>query len=205
MALSFTAGNTAESMTDDSPTLKDCNALEFNEMAFRRALILELKRTGISRRPFILMVVSLAEIPAAQNGYSPRKRAVEAIASSIRDTDMLGWYKSGQTIGVLLTEIGAPLKDAVDSIMERINAKLSSSLDEEELKDLNIAIYYMLPEKAAQTGMMAGDQYDFEGPPCPDCYIMQPFPPLSMLTSEPIYRGPEPFFEGVTQRNAASA
>ncbi len=163
MALSLTNGNTTELMADYSSPVEDRDTLEFNETAFRRAFVLELKRTGISRQPFILMLVSLAEIPAGRNGSSPRKKAVEAIASSIRDTDMLGWYKSGQAVGVLLTEIDGPLRDVVDSVIERMNAKLSSCLSAEDLQKLSIAVY-LLPEKTLQNGMPHDAGEDFNWP-----------------------------------------
>ncbi|MFZ2446271.1 MAG: hypothetical protein WAW37_07935 [Syntrophobacteraceae bacterium] len=126
--------------------MNDPGAAEFSERAFRKTLLLELKRTAISKRPFILMLVSLADIPVGYNGHGPRGKAVASLASAIRDTDVVGWYRTNHVLGILYTEIGSSARLAVDSIMERVNECLACCLSAEDMKRLSMAVY-LLPKK----------------------------------------------------------
>jgi len=113
---------------------------QYEESIFRRALVHELKRTRVSERPFMLMLVSLSDTSAG-NGRTPLSRVLSSLAASIRDTDVLGWYKSGSVLGVIYTEINSSGSPAVSSIMERVHQCLASGLEPGELKKVNISVY----------------------------------------------------------------
>ena len=73
------------------------------EEAFRRRIAIERKRTERSREPFLLM---LLEAGATQNGDGLDKTLggiVSAMQSSTRETDVVGWYKDRNTVGVIFT------------------------------------------------------------------------------------------------------
>ncbi len=126
--------------------------LEYDESSFNRILTLERKRTERSKRPFVLMLLSIDRVPADENGADNSGTIVSCLASSIRDIDVLGWYKAGSVIGVIFTEIG-DCKPALDCILNRVRTNLLDCLDSDIVKRIDISIHYF-PEIS---GRSAGD------------------------------------------------
>ncbi|MHC1725259.1 MAG: sugar transferase [Syntrophobacteraceae bacterium] len=113
----------------------------YDEEAFQTTLTLERKRTERSKRPFLLMLLSLERIPAGENGQDLHKDILSCIASSIRDIDVLGWYKTGSILGVIFTEIGDS-KPAADCILDRVKTNLASCVSPRELTRIEISFYF---------------------------------------------------------------
>jgi len=98
------------------------------EEAFRRRIAIERKRTERSREPFLLM---LLEAGSGQNGESMDKTLhgiVAAMQSSTRETDVVGWYKERNTVGVMFT--GLVLSDK-NSVLSTILGRVSNALQQE--------------------------------------------------------------------------
>ncbi len=98
------------------------------EEAFRRRIAIERKRTERSREPFLLM---LLEAGSAQNGTAAEQTLdgiVGAMQSSTRETDVVGWYKDGNTVGVMFT--GLVVSDR-NSVLCTILGRVSSALQQE--------------------------------------------------------------------------
>jgi lipopolysaccharide/colanic/teichoic acid biosynthesis glycosyltransferase len=92
------------------------------QMHFLHTLCRERKRSERSGRPLLLMTISAAK------GVSKKKAKLlaslrHAIAASIRDTDVLGWYEQDRILAVLFTEIGLG-----DENVPLIASKLESGL-----------------------------------------------------------------------------
>jgi lipopolysaccharide/colanic/teichoic acid biosynthesis glycosyltransferase len=130
----------------------DLPSLEYDEDSFNRILALERKRSERSRRPFMLMLLSLDRVPAGENESSPRRKVVSCLASSKRDIDVLGWYRSGSIVGIIFTEIGKSGDESVTgSITERIRSNLALNLDPDEISGIDVSIY-LFPEKLGSEG-----------------------------------------------------
>src|SRR5438309_6250084 len=102
------------------------------EPLFLRALCLERKRAERSRKPFVLMLLEARE--PFQNGSEDNvlDRTVSAIYSSIRETDLAGWYKLNFTLGVIFTELGgADKKSILTALRLKATAALQSNLHTE--------------------------------------------------------------------------
>ncbi len=120
----------------------DSSSLVMEEETFNRFLALERKRTERSKRPFVLMLLSIAD-----DGNGLIERALSCLASSKRDIDVLGWYKANQVVGIIFTEISNTKREsAVDTIVRRVKTNLSFGLTSEEMKTIRISIYFF-PEK----------------------------------------------------------
>jgi lipopolysaccharide/colanic/teichoic acid biosynthesis glycosyltransferase len=74
------------------------------EDVFRRMLMLERRRAERSGKPFILMLISAD----GENGSGDKKlrEACSVCALSARETDLVGWYRTGVIVGIIFTEIG---------------------------------------------------------------------------------------------------
>ena len=127
-------------------------SLEYDEEAFNRILALERKRSERSKRPFMLMLLSLDRVPDGENGNDPRRKILSCLASCKRDIDVLGWYRSGSVIGIIFTEIGTSSNGTVsECITDRIRSSLASNLDPGEIEKIDIS-FYLFPEKPGPDG-----------------------------------------------------
>ena len=73
------------------------------ESVFHSMLTLERRRAERSRKPFVLMLLDAnLESGAAEEILG---QAVEIVAASKRETDLVGWYKQGAILGIIFTEV----------------------------------------------------------------------------------------------------
>ena len=95
----------------------------WGEETLNAMLTLERRRAERSRKPFVLMLLDAHQ----ENGSSKTilHQALAAVASSTRETDLIGWYKEGEILGIIFTEVGS---DAKNIITETLRAKISASL-----------------------------------------------------------------------------
>src|SRR5690348_17353161 len=115
-----------------------------DEVAFQRVIALERRRTERSRKPFMLMLVDGYE-QSLLKGFD-YGRLLEALAVSIRETDVVGWYRTGHVFGVIFTEINIDDRGAmIDSMTSRIDDVLHIHLGLEKLKGLQIS-FHVFPE-----------------------------------------------------------
>jgi len=116
------------------------------EPMFLRALCLERKRAERSRRLFVLMLLDPGNPSQNGNGHNPLNKTVSALCSSIRETDIAGWYKEHSALGVIFTEFGAADKTSVLSALRaRVTVALQSTLPPEELGHFHIS-FHCFPE-----------------------------------------------------------
>jgi len=119
---------------------------------FIRALRLERKRAERSRKPFVLMLLDLATPLRDGNGNKLLNKAVPAIISAIRETDIAGWHQENSALGVIFAELGAAdTKSPFGALHVRVTALLQSVLRAEELAQLRIT-FHCFPDDWEQDG-----------------------------------------------------
>jgi exopolysaccharide biosynthesis polyprenyl glycosylphosphotransferase len=117
------------------------------EAMFLRALSLERKRAERSRKLFVLMVLEPAKPVPNGNGNNVFGKTVSAISSSIRETDIAGWYKERSALGVIFAELGtADKRSILNALRAKVTAALQSSLRTEELSHVHIS-FHCFPEE----------------------------------------------------------
>jgi lipopolysaccharide/colanic/teichoic acid biosynthesis glycosyltransferase len=113
------------------------------EEAFRRRIAIERKRTERSREPFLLM---LLEAGATQNGSNSDKTLtgiVAAMQSSTRETDVVGWYKDGNTVGVIFTGLVVSDKNSVlSTILGRVSSALQQEVTLERFNQITFSFHF---------------------------------------------------------------
>jgi lipopolysaccharide/colanic/teichoic acid biosynthesis glycosyltransferase len=119
---------------------------------FTRILFLERKRSERSGRSFVLLLLNLGNLSKASERGGTRTKVVEAVSRSARDTDFKGWYKDGEIIGVIFTELGdAERKDAVRTLSGKVTNALYDLLSVEEMNEIRIS-FHVFPEDWADAG-----------------------------------------------------
>ena len=75
-----------------------------SEGVFRSVLFRESRRADRSDGAFMLLLITI------EGGASPNRwrHVTAALSASRRDTDVVGWFEDGRTIGAILPEAGIP-------------------------------------------------------------------------------------------------
>src|SRR5258708_948037 len=77
----------------------------FQEETFHNMLMLERRRAERSRKPFVLMLLDASAFLDAGAAKRFMSRVSPILMKCTRETDLVGWHKSGVVLGVIFTEI----------------------------------------------------------------------------------------------------
>jgi lipopolysaccharide/colanic/teichoic acid biosynthesis glycosyltransferase len=136
--------------------LQDTQAPAFlAEKPFLRSLCLERRRAERSRKSILLVLIR--EHNSAGQQTSDRfgrsiLGAVPALAASIRETDIHGWYRNGSIYGIVFTEFNNAARKVIQSqVSHKLTAALGNSLDGYGLSQLLISFHFY-PESESGDG-----------------------------------------------------
>lgn len=110
------------------------------EKQFRRMLTRERKRSERSRKHLVLMLID-----GGLNNKKPGpllERVAAVLCTSIRETDLAGWFESTSVFGVIFTEFGdCEVNAAVKIIESKVAARLQSAFKATQLSSFQISFY----------------------------------------------------------------
>lgn len=116
------------------------------EDSFQTLLTLERRRAERSGKPFVLLLLDAAALPANSNAGPFMEWVVSVLSRSTRETDLVGWYKEGQILAVLFTEINCEGETPITEILQsKVLAALQKELDRNLLSHLRTSIH-LFPE-----------------------------------------------------------
>jgi lipopolysaccharide/colanic/teichoic acid biosynthesis glycosyltransferase len=122
------------------------------EETFHNLLTLERHRAERSRKPFVLMVLEPG--PSAEASVADRllSQVTCVLLKSTRETDLVGWYKNGVSLGVIFTEISLEFATPITEILRSkvVNA-LQKDLGELVTSKLAVTIH-LFPENRDRDG-----------------------------------------------------
>jgi hypothetical protein len=116
----------------------------YNEEAFRYFLEVERKRSELSNRPLVLLLLDLRDQSPAvpEIDMSVAQKLFSALSTCVRDTDFVGWYQARSVAGAVLTQhsdsAGADLQDVV---RRRVDQALSERLPSELATLVRVHVY----------------------------------------------------------------
>jgi lipopolysaccharide/colanic/teichoic acid biosynthesis glycosyltransferase len=116
------------------------------ERMFVSALVGERKRSERSRKMFVLMLLNsgMPERPGPRDKIA--NRTASAMVSTVRETDIVGWYKAGRTLGVIFVEVGGADKCSIlNALHKRVRAALRPALTLDELNETRVS-FHCFPE-----------------------------------------------------------
>jgi lipopolysaccharide/colanic/teichoic acid biosynthesis glycosyltransferase len=125
------------------------------EAAFVQMLRFERRRTERSGRQFMLVLIS-GEDFHAESGGMLINNVVSAISSSIRETDVLGWYERDVTLGLLMTEIGLADTATINTVIQKISIAIQKVVSPEKYCRLTLT-YRVFPQEVAKVSDDDGD------------------------------------------------
>jgi hypothetical protein len=118
----------------------------YNEEAFRYFLDIERKRSELSSRPLLLLLVDFATRPGMNGDLenSLSARVFSGLSRCLRETDFFGWYREGQAIGAVLTQrTDSPDVDGAAQVTERVSGVLRKCLPAVAASQLQVRVYQL--------------------------------------------------------------
>jgi len=116
------------------------------ETTFRQMLCRERKRSERSRKPLLLMLVDHKSSGPQQESDAGLERVASVLCAGMRETDLVGWFESGQVLGAIFTELGnSDFNEAAKIISGKVTAQLQRSFRPGHLAEFQIS-FYAFPE-----------------------------------------------------------
>jgi lipopolysaccharide/colanic/teichoic acid biosynthesis glycosyltransferase len=116
------------------------------EGRFRKALYLERCRAERSRKLFLLVLLSNDERSAHSTDGSfvqGIKQVFSTLATSIRETDLWGWYEDNATAGIIFTEFNGTEKPVIlATVSEKLDQALRAVLPDEHMQQLRLSFHF---------------------------------------------------------------
>jgi lipopolysaccharide/colanic/teichoic acid biosynthesis glycosyltransferase len=114
-----------------------------NEDTFNHMIAVERKRTERTKQPFLLMLLETSQQQDRAKNTGSLESMVSALLTSIRETDVIGWYKDRTVIGVMYTGLLVSNKDSVlNMILNRASAALGDKLTSEQFSQVSISFHF---------------------------------------------------------------
>lgn len=117
------------------------------ETYFQRMICLERKRAERSGSPLLLMLLDTGKGFSSETNSKILEDILAAMELSTRDTDIVGWYQTGQVIGVMFTEITVDVeKSILATILMRVSGALRNCLTLDQFNQISIT-FHLFPEQ----------------------------------------------------------
>ena len=119
----------------------------YNEHAFRYFLDLERKRFARSNRRFLLLLVELDGGSDAGFSSAALTTLFTSLWACLRETDFVGWYEQGTTVGAVLTQLTDNQAEAGRLIVKRVHESLGKNLPADLIRRTRLRVF-QLPSKS---------------------------------------------------------
>jgi hypothetical protein len=122
------------------------SAQAYNEEAFHYFLDIERKRAQTANRSFLLMLIDVEQRGGMNRPLDEATagKLFQVMTRCLRETDFIGWYREGRTIGAVLTQhADANGHDSSTAARERVGRAFESELPSEEGRQLQVRIYHV--------------------------------------------------------------
>jgi lipopolysaccharide/colanic/teichoic acid biosynthesis glycosyltransferase len=130
----------------DDPLLESVSTGEYevlSEVTFKRSIAVERKRTERSKEPFLLMLLEAGKHPDREKKGRALDNMVSALQLCTRETDLIGWYKSGTIVGVIFTAlVGTDKNSILSAILSRVSTTLRDRLTSGQFSQVSISFHF---------------------------------------------------------------
>jgi lipopolysaccharide/colanic/teichoic acid biosynthesis glycosyltransferase len=114
--------------------------------AFSARLRMEQMRTERSRRPFVLMLLESEALFKSNRKAEIYRQVLSVLLSSLRETDVKGWYEKGSSIGIIFTEIGSTDGGKIGlTLVTKIRSLLSEKLNGDQIGEIKFS-FFVFPQ-----------------------------------------------------------
>lgn len=129
-----------------------------DQEAFHAMLTLERRRAERSKNPFVLLLVDTHLIHKNGNSASFFEGLTSVASGSTRETDVVGWYETANTLGIIFTETTLTEDPSVAEILRsKIAAGLKTAFGEGISSKLIITVHVFPQDLGRKLGSHSGD------------------------------------------------
>jgi len=125
-----------------------------NESEFRRMLALERKRSERSKAPFLLMLAECIDSQEQSAEEATLGKIATTLIQDSRETDIVGWYQQGLTLGVLFTGLKGERGAVTGTVSGRVKSTLEQHLALDQWKQVRLTFHFF-PDDWDLTGSMS--------------------------------------------------
>lgn len=143
------------------PTGTDHSPIDFvGQEMFLQILCLERKRAERSGRIFLLALIDAGDLLTGEREAERIPEKFESIiGSSIRETDIGGWYKATSVAGIIFTEIVTSDKDSTrDTMLAKLTAALRKEIDPAIVDRIRITFHFFPDSWANDDSGLSSDE-----------------------------------------------
>jgi lipopolysaccharide/colanic/teichoic acid biosynthesis glycosyltransferase len=114
-----------------------------NEETFRRMIAVERKRTERSREPFLLMLLEAGNHHSSEKNGKALDNILSILPTSIRETDVIGWYTDRTNVGVMFTGLSSNDQNLILSvILNKVSTTLRDQLTADQFNQVSISFHF---------------------------------------------------------------
>jgi hypothetical protein len=113
----------------------------YNEDAFRFFLDVERRRSLASNRPFLVVLLDLKPEETADSFGGWSEKVFSSLRQGIRETDFMGWYRAGSTIGAVLVQHAPGGLETRVAVAGRITRFLNERLPIDLARRTKVRVY----------------------------------------------------------------
>jgi lipopolysaccharide/colanic/teichoic acid biosynthesis glycosyltransferase len=127
--------------------------------AFLQMLSRERKRAERSGKSFLLGLLDTTDIRNERGVDGVLREIPSAVLSTIRETDLGGWYQEHSVAGIIFTEVGAPNQRVAESVLlARLTAALHRRISAQYVDRIRISFLFFPQERGGRRMGYSGDE-----------------------------------------------
>lgn len=140
----MTLSRSTDELGGVAPRLESAGDRELlGEAAFQRRMSVERKRTERSTKPFLLMLLETGQHKSREHNLRIFLNITSCLLAKTRETDVIGWYKQEDILGVMFTDLVIFDKNSLLSTMlTRVSAILRDNLTFEQFNRIGISFHF---------------------------------------------------------------
>ena len=127
---------------------------EYDEETFLYFMAIERARAERSNHPLRLLFATLESVPGQPTPIPPASaaRLFEGLRMSLRETDVLGWYRQGRVAGAVLSERADRYGSDVSGVIQkRVGEGLRQQLPSRIGRSLRVRVVQLGPQRLGDT------------------------------------------------------
>jgi lipopolysaccharide/colanic/teichoic acid biosynthesis glycosyltransferase len=122
-----------------------------NDDVFRSVLVRERKRADRSNHSLIVLLVTLNERLVESSGWT---EAIDALTTIKRETDVLGWFEAGTTIGLVVPDIPSNVSGVARELELRIRSEIERRLGESVGQAVSLQLHVHTSQESVEDEML---------------------------------------------------
>ena len=145
----------------------------YDKSQFHHLLHLEKKRTDRSQKPFILLLFEVSALIDDHFEEGILENIQFALSSSLRESDLYGWFEYNKTIGVICADITVINAKTIERIISKIHSRFCDKLNREMVQKVSLT-FHTYPDNINQFSI----NYPFNVNRCPGITNLDPYTEL---------------------------